>query len=85
MYDLMGPVTVGAGLGASYAAAKPGGVSWLALFVALCAGVLAFVVMRRFVVALRPERALLAWYIVTPVAVLLATMVTAWGVRALVR
>ena len=84
LFDLMGPVAIGAGVGASYGITPVHGIAfWLSLLLGVGAGFGTFVVLRRRVMD-APERKLAAYYIATPICVLLVTMAVAWGTRTIV-
>jgi hypothetical protein len=82
LYDLMGPMAVGAGIGASYAAERSHGpVFWASILVGPAVGLGTFLTLRRLTLRVR-ERTLPLFYIGTPICVVTATIVAAWAVRA---
>ena len=84
LYDVMGPVAIAGGVSASYGASKPAGVSWVALGAAFFIGVAVFISLRRATIA-APPSILPAMYVATPLAVLGATIISAWSLRALLQ
>jgi hypothetical protein len=85
LYDIMGPVAVAVGVGASFGAGGEHGLAfWTAVVIGALAGCIVFVVLRRAMVQMpaSAERRLPVYYIATPVAVLAATMGMAWIARA---
>lgn len=84
LYDLMGPVAIAVGVGASYGASKATGVSWLVLGVALVVGCAVLVAMRHITTAVRPG-ALPVMYVATPLAVVCATFASARGLYVLLQ
>ena len=84
LYDLMGPVAIGAGVGASYGTAQSHGTAfWVTLLVGAAAGVGAFIALRRLTLK-APEQSLASYYVATPVCVFLVTTIAAWAAGAIV-
>jgi hypothetical protein len=82
LYDVMGPVAVGAGVGFSYGLAIPQGGNWLSLLVGAVAGASAFAAFRKITAQFTSERALRVMYVVTFIGTFTATAVGAWLVRS---
>jgi hypothetical protein len=80
LFDIMGLVAIGVGLGASYGVTKEEGVSWVALAIACLMGAAAFLILRRITLEVS-QRALIFMYVGTPLLVLLTTVLSVWWVR----
>ena len=82
LYEVMGLVAVGGGLGASYGMAQQHNfVFWASLVVGAVVGVGVFIGSLRLTVK-APERALPIYYLVTFIGVVAATIASSWAVRA---
>jgi hypothetical protein len=84
LYDLIGPVAIGVGVGASYGAAPEHGIEfWFSILLGVGAGFGAFVALRRRLMPDTSERKLAAYYVATPACVLVVTMAVSWGARTI--
>ena len=79
LYDLMGPLTVSFGLGLSCGAGSTG---WQSLAAAAGVGVAVFIACRKLVSRVPCGGRANALVMLTPVAVLAATIATAWIVQS---
>lgn len=84
LYDIMGPVAIGFGIGASYGATQSHGTAvWISLLIGGAAGIGSFLALRRFMLK-TSDRKLAAFYVATPVCVSTTTIITAWAVRTII-
>jgi hypothetical protein len=85
LYDLIGPVAIGVGVGASYGAAHTHGIEfWLSVLLGVGAGFGTFLALRRRLLPDTSERKLAAYYVATPICVVMVTMAVSWGARAII-
>lgn len=85
VYDVIGPVAIGVGVGAQYGAAHAHGVEfWLSVLLGVGAGFYTFLALRRRLTPDASDRKLAAYYVATSVCVLMITMAVSWGVRAII-
>ena len=83
LYELLGLIAVGGGLGFSVGIAGPNGtVSWFSLAAGALIGIAAFLMFRRVTQRVDTERSLALMYGATFVGTFAATTVGAWLIRA---
>ena len=84
LYELLGLIAVGGGVGFSYGFSRPtGNVAWFSLAAGVPIGISVFFMFRRITARFETERSLAVMYAVTFVGTFAATVVGVWLIRAI--